>query len=128
MPPDTPPLLVLLASHSALERDLVRQMVGAAVGDIVELEDAQQAVKELVRGPDRPAVLVIDSGLLVAHHDSQWRDLCADHPGLRTVVRTLLPREAGVRRGRDGSWLVHPGDDEGTLQAVREAARARASA
>jgi hypothetical protein len=116
--------LVLIASASLHERRLVESTLERSGFTPVGVDDAEEAGRELAAN-GASGVLVIDSGLLEAAHDSQWRQLRTRHPGLGAVVRCLIPRVDGRDRS---TLLVHPDDDEGLRRAVRMLAAASRSA
>lgn len=112
------PPLVLIAAVSSHERRIVESSLTKTGFTTLAVDDAEDAATELAAN-GASWVLVIDSGLLEAPHDSQWRVLRARHPGLGAVVRCLIPRANGSLRTDGKTFLVHPDDDEGMRQAVR---------
>jgi CheY-like chemotaxis protein len=117
------PPLVLIAGVSPHERRIVESSLKKTGFTTVAVDDAEDAATELAAN-GTSCLLVIDSGLLEATHDSQWRVLRARHPGLGAVVRCLIPRAKGSLRTDGKTFLVHPDDDEGMRQAVRVLAMA----
>lgn len=111
------PPLVLIAGVSLHERRIVESTLKKTGFTTVAVDDAEDAGRELSANGGS-AVLVIDSGLLEAAHDSQWRQLRTRHPGLGAVVRCLIPRAIGVQRTDGNTLLIHPDDDEGLREAV----------
>jgi hypothetical protein len=115
--------LVLIAGVSAHERRAVESTLESSGFGTVLVNDARHAEKELaVNGS---CVLVIDSGLLQAPHDGQWRNLRSRHPQLGTVVRRLIARANTCLPVDDATLLVHPDDDVGLRQAIRVLVAAR---
>jgi hypothetical protein len=112
----TPPV-VLIASASLHERRMVESILKKTGFTTLLIDEAEDAVKELSTN-GAAGVLVIDSGLLEAAHDAQWRELRMRYPALGAAVRCLLPRTKGIER-RDGTTLlVDPDNDEGLRKAV----------
>jgi hypothetical protein len=111
------PPLVLIAGVSLHERRIVQATLEKTGFTAVVVDVAEDAARELSAN-GASGVLVIDSGLLQAAHDSQWRELRTRNPGLGAVVRCLVPRANASRRTNGSTLLVHPDDDEGLRQAV----------
>jgi CelD/BcsL family acetyltransferase involved in cellulose biosynthesis len=110
--------LVLIAGVSLHERRMVESTLKKSGLTTVAVEDAEDAAREL-SAKGVWGVLVIDSGLLQAAHDPQWRQLRSRHPGLGAAVRCLIPRDKASRRTDGNTLLVHPDDEEGLREAVR---------
>ncbi len=111
--------VLLIASVSAYEAELLELSLRPAGWDLVRVHGADEAARLLARCRERAPVLVIDSGVLEMPHDGQWRELRALFPELGTIVRCLLPQR-GIREPRDGRTLeVHPDDVDGIRAAVR---------
>jgi DNA-binding response OmpR family regulator len=116
-------LLVLVASVSPYERRSVESSLKRTGCTTLAVHDAEDAARELAaNGPS--CVLVIDSGLLEAAHDAQWRRLRAHHATLRAVVRCLTPRANGSQRTDGYTLLVHPDDPKALRRALRMLAAA----
>lgn len=114
MVPESP--TVLIASVSAYERQRIARLLGGIGARCPRLavEDAAMADRlQAARGPG--CVLVIDSGLLHAPRDPQWRALRLREPWLGAAVRCLVP---GVRRVDARTFHVPPDDAPGILGAV----------
>jgi len=111
------PPLILIASVSLHERRIVESTLKKTGLATVAVDDAEDAGRELSAN-GASGVLVIDSGLLEAAHDSQWRQLRTRYPGLGAVVRCLIPRAKRVQRTDGNTLLIHPDDDEGLREAV----------
>jgi len=99
--------LVLIAGVSLHERRIVQSILKTTGLTTVIVDDAEDAARELSA---ESGVLVIDSGLLVAVHDSQWREFRNRHPGLGAVIRCLIPRAQGVQRADANTLRIHPDD------------------
>lgn len=112
------PRLVLIASVSPHERRGVESSLKSTGYTTVAVHDARDAARELAAGGEL-GVLVIDSGLLEATHDSQWREFRTRHPELGAAVRCLISRPRGSRRLDGNTLLVHPDDAEGLRHAIR---------
>jgi hypothetical protein len=110
--------VALIACVSLHERRIVKSMLRGFPALVVE--DAQAAATQLAA--DGEGVLVIDAGLLEGH-DSQWRQLRAQHPELSAVVRCLTPRSSEGRREDPLTLRVHPADDGGLREAIRALAK-----
>lgn len=109
--------LVLIASVSLQERHLVEAILKRAGLTTVAVDDAEDAAREILSN-GTSSVLVIESGLLEAAHDSQWRQLRARHPEIGAVVRCLIPKTEDGRWTDGNTLLVHPDDDEGLRESV----------
>jgi hypothetical protein len=116
----------LIAGVSLHERRSVESILKKTGLTTVVVDDAEDAARELAAN-GTSGVLVIDSGLLEAAHDSQWRQLRTRQPGLAAVVRCLIPRDKGSQRTNGNTLRVHPDDAEGLREAVRDLARAAAA-
>lgn len=112
------PPLVLIASVSTHERNGLEHAL-ERTGFRTLVVDGAEAVSAALASSPAPTVLVIDSGLLEAPHDAQWRSLRTRHPELGTVVRCLRPRHNGSECAHDRTLLVHPDDEMATQRAVR---------
>lgn len=112
------PPLVLIASVSDHERNGLEHTLEATGFRTLVVDAAEEAGAALAASA-APAVLIIDSGLLEARHDAQWRRLRRRYPDLAAVVRCLLPRPDGSRWSHDRTLLVHPDDYPATQRAVR---------
>jgi CheY-like chemotaxis protein len=110
--------LVLVASVSPYERRSVQSSLKRTGFTTVAVDNAEDAVRELAAN-GVSCVLVIDSGLLEAAHDAQWRHLRARHSTLGAVVRCLVPRANGSQRTDGYTLLVRPDDRKALRQAVR---------
>jgi hypothetical protein len=110
-------LLIMIAGVSLYERCIVESVLKNTGFTAVAVQDAEDAERELA-ACGASGVLVIDSGLLEAAHDPQWRQLRIRHPGLGTAVRCLVPQAKGIQRQSQGTFLVDPDDDEGLREAV----------
>ncbi|HXK22769.1 MAG TPA: hypothetical protein VMS55_08860 [Myxococcota bacterium] len=121
-----PDPLVLIACVSAYEHRAVESSLKKTGFTTVAVDDAKEAAKEFSAN-GASGVLVIDSGLLEAAHDSQWRQLRTLHPALGAVVRCLIPRARGGRRTDGNTLLVHPDDDQGLREAICVLARSAAA-
>lgn len=110
--------LVLIASVSPDEGRLLERGLKKTGWDLLRVEDAEDASRQLDGSDGRPA-LVIDAGLLQMAHDSQWRDLRSRHPTLATVVRCLVPRRPKPGGGLCGAVEVSPDDLQGICEAIR---------
>ena len=111
------PPLILIASHSANDRQQLERALGEAGSLLQPVEDAEQAARACA-GRERRSVLVIDAGLLEMTRDTRWRDLRERHRDLGLVVRCLVPR-GELRRVDRTTFHVHPDDEEGLREAVR---------
>lgn len=120
------PPLALIAGVSPHERCIVESILKKTGFTTLIVDDAEDAARVIATGATA-GVLVIDSGLLEAAHDSQWRQLRMRHPGLGTAVRCLIPRAKGVQRTDGSTLLVHPDDVEGLREAVCVLARRAAA-
>lgn len=113
--------LVLIASVSPSDGQALEVAFKELGWDRVLVHDAADAADQIDdRG--RPAVLVIDSGLLEMAHDPQWRMLRVNNPELGTVVRCLVScrgRDAAPVRSDEATFHAHPDDLEGLCHAVR---------
>lgn len=118
--------LVLIAGVSLHERRSVESILKKTGLITVVVDDADDAARELAAN-GKSGVLVIDSGLLEAAHDSQWRQLRTRHPGLGAAVRSLISRGKGSQQTNGNTLLVHPDDAEGLREAVRVLARGAAA-
>jgi hypothetical protein len=65
----------------------------------------------------RASILVIDSGLLEAPHDAQWRELRSRHPELAAVVCCPTSR-THVQRTNRNTFVVHPSNRAGICDAL----------
>jgi hypothetical protein len=110
--------VVLIASVSLYERRIVESMLKKTGFTTLAVDDAEDAARELSAN-GAAGVLVIDSGLLEAAHDAQWREVRVLHPKLGAAVRCLISRAKGSQRRNGNTLLVHPDDAEGLRQAVR---------
>jgi hypothetical protein len=119
------PLLVLAASVSAADRRWIERTLKEHGFDVRAVAGAEEAEDEIT-GHAGPCVLVVDCGLLARVHDGAWRDVCARHPWLGTVVRCVIARDPGVQRSAEREFLVHPDCEVGLLEAVRALAGAPA--
>ena len=115
--------LVLIAGVSPHERRSVESSLSETGYTTRAVNDAEHAATEFVAN-GTSCVLVIDSGLLEADHDPQWRSLRADHPRLGAVVRCLVPGANGRRYEEDRTVFVHPDDQQAMQRAVRVLCRA----
>ena len=109
--------LVLIASvspHGARQVESILKETGLST---TRVGDAEEAAKELA-ATDTAGVLVIDSGLLEARHDAQWREFRMRHPDVRTARPDSGSPSTGVQRCDRSTLLVHPGDPDGLREAV----------
>lgn len=116
--------VVLIATVSRYDGRSLELTLKRMGWDLVRVASASEA-REQIAGPARPAVLVIDAGLLQMEQDAQWRTLRTGHPALGTVVRSLVPRSG--KRGPLARWdgralAVHPDDFDGLCRAIRSLA------
>lgn len=109
--------VVLVASGSLMERQIAGSSLGEAGCATRDVASAEVAAKE-VAARGRSCVLMIDSGLLEASHDPQWRLFRAQHPELGVIVRCLIPGIPGHLRDDARTFLVSPRDFDGVRQAV----------
>ena len=110
--------LVLLVGVSLYELRIVESTLRATGFKTVAVQDADHATRELSAN-EALCVLVIDSGLLEAAHDPQWREFRRRHPGVGAAVRCLIPPDDGRQTQPDRNTLrVHPDDVEGLRNAV----------
>jgi len=83
--------VILIASASSHERSSVERALektGRSVCCVRDTEEAERVCAE----NGGASILVIDSGLLEAPRDAQWRDLRTRHPALAAVVRCPISR------------------------------------
>lgn len=109
---------VMIASASLYEGRLLERALSRTGWDLLVLEDADEAARQIEGGDGDGAVLVIDAGLLETR-DPQWRGLLERHPKLGAVVRCLVPRAGRARAWGGRTCEVHPDDIDGTCRAVR---------
>ena len=65
-------------------------------------------------------VLVIDSGFLEMDFDPQWRLFRTSNPELGTVIRCWIERDLGILQNQPRTFVVHPDQRDGLLDAVRK--------
>jgi hypothetical protein len=110
--------LVLAATVAADERRWLEWTLKKGGFDVRGVHDAVDADGEVSLHAGR-CVLIIDSGLLVMAHDSQWRVLRARHPSLGVVIRCLINGHSGIRQAEERTFEVHPDNGAALLDAVR---------
>lgn len=117
---------VMIASVSLHESRLLERALGSSGWELLLVDDAEEAVRQIDGGDAEGAVLVIDAGLLEMR-DPQWRRFREQHSELGTVVRCLVPRSERTRWGSVRTREVHPDDIDGTCRAVRSLDEASAA-
>lgn len=111
-------LLVLAATVSSQEGRLIARTLKEEGLDARVVIDAEDADAEISAHPG-PCVLVLDSGLLQMPRNEGWRTLGDGHGRLGIVVRCLIDRDPGLERTKERTFLVHPDNREGLLEAIR---------
>jgi hypothetical protein len=112
------PTLVLFATVSRADGRGLEAFLKEGGFEVRGVEDALGADRE-VGSHGGASVLLIDSGFLLMPRDSQWRRLRARRPSLGAVVRALGGCNALVQRPEARTFLVHPDDRDGMVQAIR---------
>jgi len=115
--------MIVVATVSSYEARLLESTLKLTGLDVTFVHAAREA-EALLIDPRLFCVLLVDSGLLEAPSDVQWRELRARHPGVGMVVRSLV-RQPGNRPGDACATEVHPDDHRGLLRALRALCKAR---
>jgi hypothetical protein len=114
MKSSVPVVIVASASHyERLRTEYELEKTGRSVCCVTDTMAAESLVSE----NGGTSILVIDSGLLEAAHDAQWRELRGRHPELAAVVRCLVPRHE-IQRADRNTLLVHPSNIPGICAAL----------
>jgi hypothetical protein len=107
--------VILIASRSLFDRLLIERDLGKAGWSVRAVRDSLAAERVCSNG--RASILVIDSGLLEAPHDPQWRELRSRHPELAAVVCCPTSR-THVQRTDRNTLVVHPSNRAGICDAI----------
>ena len=108
--------VILIASASAYERHRLGLALEKTGWKLCEVKDVNEATRTVAANGGSP-ILVIDSGLLEAPGNPQWRRLRSLHPQLSAVVRSLIPC-GGILRTDPRTCLVRPDDVDGLCEAI----------
>jgi len=115
--------MIVVATVSTYEVRLLEPTLKLTGLDVTFVHTACEA-EALLTDPGLFCVLVVDSGLLEAPSDPEWRELRERHPGVGMLVRSLV-REPANRPGDAWACEVHPDDRRGLLRAIRTFCRLR---
>ncbi len=107
---------ILIANRSPSERLLLELELEKTGRSVHSVGDTLAAERVCTRNGGA-SILVIDSGLLEAAHDAQWRELRGRHPELAAVVccPTSLRH---VQRTNRNTLRVHPSNRAGIRDAL----------
>jgi hypothetical protein len=106
--------LILIMSSSPFERMHARTALAFSGWRIEDVSTAEEADRAYSRNGGM-VILVIDGDLLDGH---DWQALRATNPMLRTVARSPIPADSGVRRIDSVTLRVNPYDHEGLHEAI----------
>jgi hypothetical protein len=107
--------VILIASASSDEQLRVERALARTGRRIRSIRDTAEA--ERVYAESGASILVIDSGLLEAPRDAQWRDLRMRHPTLAAVVRCPISRNE-IQRTDHNTLRVHEDNGAGICDAL----------
>ena len=108
--------MVLIASASTYERDRLAMALDGMGWILRPVSNAKEVVRLCSTEIAHP-ILVIDAGLIDLPGDDQWRELRDLHPGLATVVRCLIDRDA-IERTNATTLRVHPSNIDRLCEAI----------
>lgn len=109
--------VILIASASSYERHCVEralQKTGRSVSSVADTAEAERVCAE----NGGASILVIDSGLLEAPRDAQWRKLRRRHPDIGAVVCCPISPQNEIQRTDHNTLRVHPNNGVGICDAL----------
>lgn len=107
---------ILIASRSPFERLLIGREIEKAGRSVYPVQNTL-AAEWVCSKNGGVSILVIDSELLEAPDDAQWRELRSRHPELAAVVCCPSSR-THIQRTNRNTLLVHPSNRAGIRDAL----------
>lgn len=108
--------VILIASTSSHERLSVERALAKTGRSVCFVRDTAEAERVCAENGGA-SILVIDSGLLEAPRDTQWRELRTRHPALAAVVRCPISRDE-IQRTDHNTLRVPQSNGAGICDAL----------
>jgi hypothetical protein len=108
--------VILIASASSHERFSVERALEKTGRSVCFVRDTAEAERVCAENGGA-SILVIDSALLEAPGDAQWRDLRTRHPALAAVVRCPISRDE-IQRTDHNTLRVDQSNGAGICDAL----------